>query len=324
MIGTEEYCCPDCGVPLVVNDSIQCPKCRKDFPVVRGVPRFVDSEHYVSNFGFQWNKHKRTQYDSDTSKRSEEFLRNSLGLTPEIVKNKSVLDAGCGSGRFSEVINRWGGRVTALDLSSAVEACKENLGASGVNVAQGDILHPPFGPETFDVIFSAGVLHHTPDAAGAFHSLVPLLKPGGYIAVWLYHAYSDGTVREQLYRFYRRLSWRLPPRVLYALCYLAIPWYYLGRVPLVRSITGRLWHISEDPSWRWRVLDTYDWYSPKYQSHHTYWEIWQWFEQNGLTDIRIFPTPVAVGGHKPCSTGGTRASSTSTEGRQLTRIGPGC
>lgn len=265
-----------------------------------GIPRFVSSESYTRSFGFQWRLHRTTQLDADPSGSSAQFLR-SLGLTPDAVKDRLILDAGCGAGRYSDVLLRWGGKVVAMDLSLAVEACYENAQGKDAIVIQGDILSPPLAPEAFDIILSIGVLHHTPDPKAAFRSLCGLLKPGGYIAIWVYHAYHDDTLRVKLSKFYRRFTRRMPPRLLYVLCYGAVPWYYLNRVPLLRTVTGRIWHISDHPWWRWRVLDTFDWYSSYYQSHHTYAEVFQWFRENGLVDIQIFDPPVAIGGYRALS-----------------------
>ncbi|MCX7858328.1 MAG: class I SAM-dependent methyltransferase [Deltaproteobacteria bacterium] len=295
----ELLCCPECGGLLLESkERLKCEACDKAYAVVNGIPRFVETELYVENFGFQWNKHKRTQFDNEKKTPSESFLR-TIGLSPEVVKDKLVLDAGCGSGRYSDVINRWGGKVIAMDLSSAVEACYENLGNRGVMVVQGDILKPPLKKESFDVVFSIGVLHHTPNTKQAFKSILTLLKPGGHIVIWLYHSYNDDCLRMKLSKFYRKVTWRLPKRFLYAVSHLAIPYYYLNKIPFLRSITGRIWHIAEHEDWRWRVLDTFDWYSPRYQWHHTYTEVWKWFEEEGLVNIRISEPPVSISAVKP-------------------------
>jgi len=48
-----------------------------------------------------------------------------------------------------------------------------------------------------------------------------------------------------------------------------------------------------------RILDTFDWYSPQYQSKHTYEEVFRWFEGCGLEDLRVIDKPIAVQGRKP-------------------------
>ena len=77
----------------------------------------------------------------------------------------------------------------------------------------------------------------------------------------------------------------------------------LGVLPLVgRPMAGFVQHlfpINRNPKSEWRVLDTFDWYSPKYQSKHTYEQVFRWFESCGLEDLRVIETPIAVKGHKP-------------------------
>jgi len=55
--------------------------------------------------------------------------------------------------------------------------------------------------------------------------------------------------------------------------------------------------FNADPEWR--VLDTFDWYSPWYQSKHTYEEVFRWFESCGLRDLTVGDVPIAVRGRKP-------------------------
>ena len=56
------------------------------------------------------------------------------------------------------------------------------------------------------------------------------------------------------------------------------------------------------PDRRWRILDTFDWYSPWYQSKHTYEEVFRWFESCGLQDLRVIEQPIAVQGRRPVLT----------------------
>jgi hypothetical protein len=52
--------------------------------------------------------------------------------------------------------------------------------------------------------------------------------------------------------------------------------------------------LNPDPEWRW--LDTFDWYSPRYQWKHTYEEVERWFEEAGLHQIERGPFAVSVRG----------------------------
>ena len=273
--------------------------------MVGGIPRFVESQLYAGNFGFEWTVHRRTQLDDTSSNTSEQAFAQKTGLTPEDVRGQLVLDAGCGMGRFADVSSRWGATVVGIDLSVAIESAQANLAnRPGVHFAQASILEPPFAPATFDVIYSIGVLHHTPDTRQAFDRLVPLLKPGGRIAIWLYSAYNESAYRDS--DRWRRLTTRLSNRALYRLCRVAVPAYHLYRLPFLGPFLCEHLPISMDPRPEWRVLDTFDWYSPRYQWKHTYEEVFPWFEEAGLTDVRVQGAPVAVSGRKlPASAANT-------------------
>jgi hypothetical protein len=71
------------------------------------------------------------------------------------------------------------------------------------------------------------------------------------------------------------------------------------RLPLVGGLLFTLLPISVHPDPEWRVLDTYDWYSPRYQSLHTFPEVYRWFRSEGFTDIALHDFPIAVSGTKP-------------------------
>jgi SAM-dependent methyltransferase len=300
--------CPSCrGMLREQEGGLSCPGCRSFYRSRNGTVRFVDNESYAGNFGFEWHKYAQTQLDQDGSCESEVGFCQKTGFSPEEIRGKLVLDVGCGTGRFAEVASRWGARVVGIDLSSAAEVAARNLAnRKSVTIFQADIFALPFAPESFDFIYSIGVLHHTPDCAQAFKVLPSFLKPGGSIAIWLYSGYHNW------YRFsdlYRKVTHRLPARWLHALCHVATPFYYFHRglrwIPLVgpplSGLVRHLFPVSLNPNPDVRILDTFDWYSPKYQSKHTYEQVFRWFESCGLESIRVLGTPVAVRGSRPRS-----------------------
>jgi SAM-dependent methyltransferase len=313
--------CPSCQAALIDDESgLKCTSCQHKFPMVNGVLRFVDAQHYAGSFGFQWLKFDRTQLDTESSHRSERDFIRKTGLHPEDLAGKLVLDVGCGMGRFAEIVSRWGAKVVGVDLSQAVEAAARNLGHRGVTIFQADAFSLPFAPESFDYIYSMGVLHHTPDCEKAFKSLPKLLKPGGGIMIWLYSAYNKWYRMSDVYRTVTR---KLPKRFLYSLCYLTIPLYGIHRVlrviPLVgKPASGALRYMipmSFDVDPQWRMLNTFDWYSPYYQSKHTYEEVFRWFESCGLEDLHVGERPIGVRGTKPAIETGSRQAA-ETEIRQ--------
>jgi SAM-dependent methyltransferase len=298
--------CPNCRSPLSNSEGgLSCPACGRRFPEVRGVLRFVDEGNYADSFGYQWQRFQRTQLDSAHRNISEVDFAQKTGLKPEDLQGKLILDVGCGMGRFAEVATRWGARVVGIDLSAAAEVAAKNLADREFVAFQSDVFSLPFAPESFDCIYSMGVLHHTPDCEKAVKVLPQYLKPGGTLAVWLYSGYN------KWYRFtdqYRKVTHRMSPRVLHSFFRVAVPFFYwldrgLRVIPVVgKPVAGVVHHVfpvNRHPDAEIRVLDTLDWYSPKYQSKHTYEQVFRWFESCGLESLNVGDVSVGVRGKKP-------------------------
>ncbi len=281
----ELFRCPRCGERLsLAGDELACTQTHR-FPVLGGIPRFVGGDAYVRSFSREWNTHRTTQLDSHGATRiSEDTLRTKTGLSPEDVAGKLVLDAGTGSGRFAEVLARWGARVVGVDLSYAVEAARHNLAsASNVCIAQADIGQLPFAPATFDAIVSIGVLHHTPDTRRAFEALVPLLAPGGTIAIWVYPDEGAYKARKPWIPF----TSRIPADAFHDWCAWLVPWTHRHpRHPLTLFLRVFFPFSRQGLGVEWDVLDTFDGYSPRYHGIHTPTDVIAWFRAAGLEDVR--------------------------------------
>jgi len=314
--------CSICGSSLGAQEAgCRCSACGREFPSVRGVLRFVDGQNYADNFGYQWQKFSRTQLLPDFA---ELNFRRKTGLRVEDLKGKMVLDVGCGMGRFAEVATRWGAKVVGVDLSSAAEVAVRNLADRDFVAVQADVLALPFAPESFDCIYSIGVLHHTPDCEKAFKTLPQYLKPGGSIAVWLYSGYNNW------YRFsdqYRKLTHRIPAHKLHTFFRVVVPVLYwinrgLRAVPVVgkslAAFVQYVFPVNLGPNPEVRILDTLDWYSPKYQSKHTYEQIFRWYESCGLGELTVAEVSVGVTGRKLASTAPDRRSVPPFEARSVT------
>jgi len=292
--------CPDCSKSLdlekgsevqgeILEGALSCRSCRSRFPIRKGVPRFVQIDEYVDTFSFEWNRFHDVQIDIlNATDESKKTFQGKTGWSPSDLKGKRVLDVGVGAGRFAEVVSRWGGEVVGVDLSFAVDAAYENVGKrENVHIVQADLFRLPFFEGTFDSMYSIGVLHHTPDTKKAFDAVVPYLKPGGEFAVFLYGMgpytyFSD---------IWRKLTTKVPHRLVYYLSALSIPCYYLRKLPLVGMGLRFFLPMSQHPNPRWRWLDTFDWYSPKYQHKHTWPEIYRWYEENNFTELKLLVEP---------------------------------
>jgi SAM-dependent methyltransferase len=265
--------------------------------------------NYWDSFGFEWSHWSQTQLDGPGRDESEKTFRLKTGLIPQDVKGKVVLDVGCGMGRFLEVVSRWGAnRAVGLEPSDAWIAAEENLkDRSNCAVWPGalddEVVHST--PNFFDIVYCLGVLHHTPDPAASFRNIARLVKPGGMLCVWVYS--RDMGVWTKVTDFYRKVTVHLPWPILRAICLIAAPWDYVRRIPAVGKWIWGLFPCSTHPDWRWRWLDTFDWYSPRYQFKHTVAEVKSWFIDEGFTDIEVLPVPVSVRGRRPPTGEGKRS-----------------
>jgi 2-polyprenyl-3-methyl-5-hydroxy-6-metoxy-1,4-benzoquinol methylase len=148
-----------------------------------GIPSFVEDESYVSAFGLQWLKHAKTQLDSHTGLTiTRDRLSRMFGPLYSQLEGKVVLEAGCGAGRFTEILLETNSIVTAVDLSVAVLANYENNGENpNLVIARASITELPFEKEQFDIVFCPGVVQHTPDPSRSILELYKQVKPGGWL-----------------------------------------------------------------------------------------------------------------------------------------------
>lgn len=274
------------------------------YPVVRRIPRFVSTEHYSQSFGVEWNRWPRLQFDDQNVGRpmaghTTRMWETITGASDADVRGGTIVEFGCGPGRFLDVVRRKGGKAIGIDLSLAVEAARANFKDDpNVLIVQGDILNPPFADQSFDGGYTIGVLHHTPRPEAGLRALTRVLKPGAWAACCVYpkgEFYDYASVRRwrKITQFFRPSLGYGPP-----LAYSMITAYALTEPLLaVRKVCRPLgeWIMQEwlpilpIPDRRWRVLDLFDAITPEHASTHTAEEVAQWMQTAGLDDITQTP-----------------------------------
>lgn len=309
---------------------LACKPCNQSTPVIEGIPRFVPNA-YAQHPGFlkkypklreSMSEEEFARLHGDTQERfGYEWMRYPGSLPedrpvfldetqtpPEDWKGQRVMDAGCGMGRYSRVAHELGAEVVAFDLGHALIRLKDLADASErMHLIQGNLMQPPLKESSFDIVYSLGVIHHTPSAHETFNQLAKLVKPQGRLAVWVYGTNGPyetfktnplkstraglknilpavwliGNIREFLSDTLRIFTVHMPHRLLYAICY---PLAALGKVPLLKYLT-----FSVHPLWRVRLQENFDWLTPPYQSHHTKEELSGWFRENGFEPLRVLP-----------------------------------
>lgn len=272
------------------------------YPIVNYIPRFVPLENYAAGFGFQWNKHDRTQYDA-TSNFSTSAYRFQHETKWEMdLRGQVILEAGSGSGRFTTEALKTGALVISFDYSNAVEANYRSNGQSeNLLIVQASIFEIPFAKNYFDKAFCFGVLQHTPDPESAFLNLVSYLKPGGKLASDVYVKSLRRWVLQPKY-WVRPFTKGGNPEVLYKriVGYVDFMWPLarrIRRIPYVGPIINwklilpdysrELPNADDRMLKEWTYLDAMDMLSPMYDLPQTLRTFKKWHDKASLTDVDV-------------------------------------
>lgn len=296
--------CPDSGSPLTLVESAEDANGQivsgrllapsgASYPIRDGVPRFVDTDKYVTTFSIQ-RQHLAKRFEHWTREQGREVrFEGMTSFDLGALKGKLVLDAGIGYGRYAAVVAQTGATVIGVDLSTdSIQLCHRYLGhLPNVHLIHGDLQRLPLRRDLFDAIYSVGVLHHTPDTRRSFEGLLPFVKPGGEIAIWVY-APEDKRFDDVL----RLATIHMPS------------WSVLG-VGVVRHVVGQTARrvllrrktvkVIED-FWP-QVMGQFDSLSPRFAHVHTYGEVESWFRAAGLVDVARGGLRTSVHGRRPGS-----------------------
>jgi len=172
--------------------------------IVNNIPRFVEKNNYADSFGYQWKNFAKTQLDSYTKTSiSKTRLSRLFQENLNILNKKTVLEIGCGAGRFTELMLNEGANVYAVDLSNAIEANYDNCKQySNYQVFQANVYNLPFPTESFDVVVCVGVVQHTPNPEKTMQTLCSYLKKDGILVMDNYAKKAPFSLSRYLLRKY--------------------------------------------------------------------------------------------------------------------------
>lgn len=300
--------CPEHKIPLQLSNKKYSCKLGCEFLIKNNIPRFIESEKYSSSFGLQWQKFRLTQLDSHNGTMiSHDRLKRLLGGSFEPLKDKTVLEAGCGAGRFTEILLAKKSTVFAFDLSSAVEANYRNFkDHKDYFIIQADVLKLPFRLNSFDYIFGIGFVQHTPNPEETIKVLCSYLKPGGMLVMDHYtYGYAMTFSRRILRSFLlkknpefslkftekfvaflwplHRLFWRIKKYP-----YLSqLRAYFLKLSPVVDYYDAYL-ELGEELLYQFAILDTHDTLTDYYKHLRSPREIKKYLKKIGMQKIESY------------------------------------
>ncbi len=189
----------------LTEDGLRCPVTEETYPFIGGVPSlYAPPSGETGGEGEEVTRRVKSFYEENpfpnyegleefgelVSKGSQNAF--SANLLKAIGYNKTVLECGCGTGQLSHFLQLNNNHVLGIDMSLgslklAVDHKLRNC-LSRSCFAQMNIFDLAVKDNSFDVVISHGVLHHTFDARRAFAAIARKAKPGGIIMVGLYNS----------------------------------------------------------------------------------------------------------------------------------------
>jgi len=262
--------CPACGGSLEADWS--CTRCGARYEAEDGIPnlrlpgeprvdavrRFYEQTPfpgYPPRDNLSWLRARAERSD---------FARR---LDRAIPSDARIVEIGCGTGQMSLYLASADRIVVAADLAREplrlAAAAARRYGLGRVQLVQSDLYAPALREGAFDVVYSSGVLHHTPNPRAAFARLARAARPGGMIVLGLYNAFA-------------RLPLRLRRLVARVSGYRVIPFD-----PVLRD-------RQHEPDRRRAWLR--DQYQHPEEHRHTLAEVQAWFDENDIDYMRTYPS----------------------------------
>jgi len=271
---------PLSGEPLLISaDAAVNPATGKVYPVDNGILRLFVSTNASENGDADVTETVKQFYEKTPFPNYEEMdnrrallekARNGIFarlLNEQIPFDARVVEIGCGTGQLTNFLASAYRSVIGVDVCLNSLRLAQNFkiehGLERATFAQMNLFRPGLRDGFFDYVISNGVLHHTADARRAFKRISRLLRPGGYLVVGLYNAYSRQLhyARRALFRWTGLTSRWLDP--------------HFGKM----SANGK------------REAWFQDQYCHPQESCHTLSEVMKWLDDEGLEFVNSIPKP---------------------------------
>jgi len=266
----ELLACPRCGGALSAP-PLSCRRCAAEYEVRDGIPdlrlpadaRTEAVRAFYSEAPFPAYPPRDSPGWLRARAERSDFARL---LDRAIPGDARIVDLGCGTGQMALFLATADRIVVGADITRAslqlAETARARFGVDRATFVETDLRVPGVRRGSFDVVYSSGVLHHTPDPRASFAAAARLARPGGIVVVGLYNAYArfPHRVRRAVARLsgFRRVAWD----------------------PVLRE-------RRSEPARREAWLR--DQYQHVEEHRHTLRQVQGWFRENDVEYLRSYP-----------------------------------
>ena len=275
------FCCPRCRAPFCFEgDKFTCTGCKQVIEKFDNIPLMFCPNDWESSKKDVTGPTKEfyeditfPNYDDfdDAAALLEKARKGVFArlLDDQLPAGIRVLECGCGTGQLTSFLSMAGRTVIGTDMSvnslRLGQQFKERNELKRAFFLQMNLFRPAFKDESFDLVISNGVLHHTSDPFLGFQTIAKLVKKGRYILVGLYHTYGRliTDLRRQIFRVTGDRFTCLDPNL--------------------RKVSGstgkkRAWFMDQ--------------YKHPHESKHTLSEVTEWLTKAGFSFVRSYPSSV--------------------------------
>jgi SAM-dependent methyltransferase len=264
--------CPACSGPLSAN--WRCADCGAQFEAPGGIPNLRLPSDAITETVRRF--YEQAPFPGYRPRESLTGLRARAGhsafarlLDGAIAADARIVEVGCGTGQMCLFLSRADRVIVGADLTRASlalgAAAARRFGLERVRFVETDLLRPGLTASAFDVVYSAGVVHHTPDPRASFARLANLARPGGTIVVGVYNTIARLPTR------LRRVAARLTRFTV---------------VPFDPVLRDRAAEPARRDAW------LRDQYQHPVEHSCTIAEVQRWFSENDVEYLRTYPSAV--------------------------------
>lgn len=229
-------------------------------------------------FSFEWDilkGHEEVNVWSLSASVFEKQLWSEIDINESELGGAIVADVGRGHGRSSKLLAEKSAMVFNMDVGLSVEEAAKNNDSHRLLFIQADLHHLPFADNFFNLLYSSGVLHHTPDTRHAFKRVAKKVKDKGVLCVWLYHPFENAIHKCML--CLRKITRFLPVRLQF--------WLYILFLVPIHKVIG--WLKGNRKSWREIMINQLDMLSQEYRHEHSHEEVKTWFGEAGFNQVVV-------------------------------------